>query len=148
MLWIEFAVAAFVAVASYVTARFLIKEHHADPFTLDEALKGAMLYGVFIGVLVGFMLLPVRVMMMDQGIEEAAASAGSVLPLGIALLLYFRSDFPAAAPVLGRYFAAYKVAMLRRASDRTDRRVGRILVRAGAGAREGEAAGANPTVAA
>jgi hypothetical protein len=118
LLWIELGVVAVIT-AVFVATTFAFKPEHLEHGS-GEVRLGAALQGLILGLLVGFVLLPLRFAFFtpDASLSEPPpAPRGdmaslSLLPF-IVLMLIVRRGLLARAPIIGRYIRAYRKAQLK-----------------------------------
>ena len=103
-------------------------EHHPT-----RVLIGAALQGFIIGMLVGFVILPVRIaffvpdpaMFPDAPPPQRGLASLSILP-SLLLLVVIRQGLAARAPLIGRYLRAYRRAAIKHQIDGARRALGRL----------------------
>jgi hypothetical protein len=118
LLWIELGVVALIT-ALFVATTFAFRPEHLEHGPGAVRL-GAALQGLILGLLIGFVLLPLRFAFFapDASLAEASpAPRGgmaslSLLPF-IVLMLIVRRGLLARAPIVGRYIRAYRKAALK-----------------------------------
>lgn len=119
MLWIEGVVALVFMIAFVVHALFAFKSEHVEHHP-ERVRIGAAIQGLTIGLLVGFVIVPLRMGYMDvrglnPGISPALSSL-SFLPAFL-LLVVIRRGALLKMPVLSTYLRAYRRATLLKARD-------------------------------
>lgn len=109
--WIEAAVAATVMVLFVLASMMMIRARHRDA-ALWHVLLGAAIYGAIFGIVIGFVITPLRAVLMNGDLEPqyAAISGLGVLAITIAL----RRGLIGRLPFLGPQVKAYRRALLRR----------------------------------
>jgi uncharacterized protein involved in response to NO len=109
--YVEAAVAAVVAVIFVLSSLLSIKEHHRDVEAWHVHV-GAAIYGALFGIVIGFVIVPLRVWLTDASLppQYAAVSGFSVLFIMIAL----RRGLIGRLPFLGPQVKAYRRALLRK----------------------------------
>lgn len=109
--FVEATVAAIVAVAFVLNSLLTIKAEHRDVAAWHVHV-GAAIYGAIFGVVVGFVIVPLRIYLTDASLppEYAAVSGFSVLFIMIAL----RRGLIGRLPFLGPQVKAYRRALLRK----------------------------------
>lgn len=109
--WIEAAVAATVMVLFVLASMMMIRARHRDA-ALWHVLLGAAIYGAIFGIVIGFVITPLRAVLMNGDLEPqyAAISGLGVLAIMIAL----RRGLIGRLPFLGPQVKAYRRALLRR----------------------------------
>lgn len=117
MLWIEGIVALVIAFAFVLHSFFAFKREHVEHHPLRVRI-GAAIQGLTIGLLIGFVIVPLRMGYMEiRGIDmPAGASSISFLPAFI-LLVIIRRGALLKAPVVKTYLRAYRRATLLKARD-------------------------------
>ncbi|MFZ4604506.1 MAG: hypothetical protein ACOYM8_18880 [Caulobacterales bacterium] len=120
LIWIELSVVAVITAAVLASSFILLKPEHVDHDPTRVRI-GAALQGLILGLLVGFVILPLRFAFFvpDPHIVADAPkppSGGlaslSILPF-FALLIVVRRGLLARAPVIGVYLRAYRKAALK-----------------------------------
>lgn len=108
---VEAAVAAVVAIVFVLSSLLSIKAEHRDVEAWHVHV-GAAIYGAIFGVVIGFVIVPLRVWLTDASLppKYAAISGFSVLFIMIAL----RRGLIGRLPFLGPQVKAYRRALLRK----------------------------------
>lgn len=115
MVFFEAALVILIMVGFYASTFFI------DPVHMDHdpvrARLGALIHGAFLGVLIGFVLLPLRLTFfsgqtLDPNDARTQFAALALIPIFV-LLVVIRRGLLARAPFLGRYVRAYRKATLR-----------------------------------
>jgi len=119
MLWIEGLVALGFMLAFLVHAFLAFKPEHVEHHPTRVRI-GAAIQGLTIGLLIGFVVVPLRMGYMDvrgfdPGISPAMSSL-SFLP-ALLLLILIRRGGLLKAPVLSKYLRAYRRASLLKMRD-------------------------------
>ena len=131
--WIEASVAGAIMLVFVLSAVLLFKDEHVEHHPLRVYI-GAALQGLIIGVLVGFVILPLRFAFFVPD-PDLFAEASRSPPRGIAslsllpvlvLLLVVRRGLLARAPLIGRYLRAYRRAALKHQIDGAGRALARL----------------------
>ncbi len=124
MLWIELGVVAIITTLFVASAFFWLRPEDVDHDPARVRI-GAAMQGLIVGLLVGFVILPLRLAFLIPGAEggtpahppSPSPSGGmaslSILPFLI-MLIIVRRGLLARAPVIGVYLRAYRKAMLKR----------------------------------
>jgi len=117
MLWIEGAVALAIALAFVTHAFFAFKPAHVEHHPARVRI-GAAIQGLTVGLLIGFVMVPLRMQYMDvlDPRSTPGLSTLSFLP-AIVLLIAVRRGVLLKAPVLSKYLRAYRRAGLLKARD-------------------------------
>jgi hypothetical protein len=130
MLWIEGAVAAAIALAFFVASFFMFKPEHVEHHPLRVRI-GALIQGATIGLIIGFVIVPLRMSLMSSAGFDGAASPGmsslSFVP-AIGLLIAVRRGVLLRAPLISRFMRAYRRAMLLRTRDHAIKQLGKLDV--------------------
>ena len=128
MLWIEGIVALVFMVAFVVHAFFAFKPEHVEHHP-TRVRVGAAIQGLTIGLLIGFVIVPLRMGYMDfRGFDPAispAMSSLSFLPAFL-LLVTIRRGALLKMPVLSTYLPAYRRASLLKARDDADKALAKL----------------------
>lgn len=132
MPWIEAAVTGGFALMFFVTAFFTFKPEHVEHHP-TRVYIGAVLQGLIIGSLVGFVILPVRLAffvpdpdLLPQAPPPPRGVASlSILP-ALLLLLVIRRGLLARAPLIGTFLRAYRRAALKHQIDGARRALSRL----------------------
>lgn len=119
MLWIEGLVALVFTLAFVAHAFFAFKPEHVEHHPARVRI-GAAIQGLTIGLLIGFLIVPLRMGYMDvRGFDPAispALSSLSFLPAFL-LVVIIRRGALLKAPILKTYLRAYRRASLLKARD-------------------------------
>lgn len=117
MLWIEGVVALVIMLAFLIHSFFAFKAEHVEHHP-GRVRIGAAIQGLAIGVLIGFVVVPLRMRVMDAtGVAEAPdMSALAFLP-ALLMLIIIRRGALLKAPVLSTYLRAYRRASLLKTRD-------------------------------
>jgi len=115
MLWIE-AIVAIVVTLGFVTYAFLAfkpeqVEHHPGRVRI-----GAGIQGLTIGLLLAFVIIPLRVQLMEAPESASPWTSLSFLPAFVLLILIRRGAL-LRAPILSPFLRAYRRATLLKARD-------------------------------
>ncbi|MBL8536541.1 MAG: hypothetical protein JNM59_03970 [Hyphomonadaceae bacterium] len=128
MLWIEGAV-AFVIMSAYVLyALFAFKPEHVEHHPARVRI-GAAIQGLTIGLLIGFVLVPLRMQLMEaRGVDMpggAGAQSLAWLPAFL-LMIAVRRGVLLKAPVLSTYLRAFRRAGLLKARDDANKALSKL----------------------
>lgn len=116
MIWIEGGVALMVAAAFVASSFFLFKPEHLAHGRLRVRI-GAGLQGLVIGLILGFVILPMRLAYGQSAASPPSSLASlSVLP-AVLLLILVRRGALLRAPIISPFLRAYRRALLLRARD-------------------------------
>lgn len=124
MLWIEGLAALLIATVIFVMSLFQLKREHLGPDPLAVRL-GAALQGVLFGSVVAFVMLPLRLQLMEGGMSTQARDYRPWL-IALALVWLLRSGIIARAPLIGHPFRAYRIASLKQAVSVAQARIHRL----------------------
>ncbi|MEZ6021874.1 MAG: hypothetical protein R3C16_00225 [Hyphomonadaceae bacterium] len=128
MLWIEGLVTIGFVLAFVVHAFLAFKPEHVEHHPARVRV-GAAIQGLTIGLLVGFVIVPLRMGLMDvRGLDPGLSpqvSSLSFLPAFI-LLIIIRRGALLKAPVLKTYLRAYRRASLLKARDDADKQLAKL----------------------
>jgi hypothetical protein len=126
---VEAIVAALVVVAFVVIAMVSLKERHFD-VDAWHVYVGAGIYGAIIGIIIGFVVVPLRAMLTDISLPPyiAAISGFAVL----ALMISLRQGLIGRLPFLGPQVKAYRRAMLRRSIETAQKQLDKLTPQAAA----------------
>ncbi|MGE0044256.1 MAG: hypothetical protein AB7T08_00705 [Hyphomonadaceae bacterium] len=126
MLWIEGLVALIVMLAFFVSSFFLFNAeqvaHHPG-----RVRAGAAIQGLIIGLILGFVIVPLRMTMMSSAMDGPPNpyASLSILPAFILLILVRRGAL-LRAPVIKTYLRAYRRAMLNRTRDEALKQIAKL----------------------
>lgn len=119
MLWIEGVVALVIALAFLLHAFFAFRPEHVEHHPTRVRI-GALIQGLSIGLLIGFVIVPLRMQVMDaRGFDPGVSPQLSSLSFAPALLMLIviRRGALLKAPVLKTYLRAYRRASLLKTRD-------------------------------
>jgi hypothetical protein len=128
MLWIEGSVALVIMIGFVIHSFFAFKPEHVEHHP-GRVRVGAAIQGLAIGLLVGFVVVPLRMQVMDaRGFDPGlppGLSSLSFLP-ALLLLIVIRRGALLRAPVLSTYMRAYRRASLLKARDDTNKALAKL----------------------
>jgi hypothetical protein len=128
MLWIEGLVALGFMLAFLIHSFFAFKPVHVEHHP-GRVRIGAAIQGLTLGLLIGFVVVPLRMGVMDMRGLDTAISPGmsslSFLP-ALLLLIVIRRGALLKAPVLSTYLRAYRRATLLKARDDADKALAKL----------------------
>jgi hypothetical protein len=131
MPWIEGGVALAFALVFLLSALVTFKPEHVEHHPLRVYI-GAVLQGLILGGLIGFVILPVRLafFMPDPGLlpqtpPQRGLASLSLLP-ALILIIVVRRGLLARAPFIGPYLRAYRRAALKHQIDGARRALTRL----------------------
>jgi len=130
--WLEPLVMASFTVLFVLYAFLFFKPEHVEHHP-TRVLIGAALQGFIIGMLVGFVILPLRIaffvpdptLFPDAPPPSRGLASLSALP-SLLLLLIIRQGLLARAPLIGRYLRAYRRAAIKHQIDGARRALTRL----------------------
>jgi hypothetical protein len=132
MLWIEGIVALVIMLGFVIHALFAFKAEHVEHHRVRVRI-GAAIQGLTIGLLIGFVIVPLRMQVMDAPAASSAWSSLSFLP-ALVLLITIRRGALLRAPLLSPYLRAYRRASLLKARDDATKQLAKLDVMEGRGA--------------
>lgn len=136
MLWIEGLVALVIALAFLLHAFFAFKPEHVEHHPARVRI-GALIQGLSIGLLIGFVVVPLRMQVMDARGFDPAMSPGlsslSFIP-ALLMLIVIRRGALLKVPVLKTYLRAYRRASLLKARDDANKALAKLDAIEGRGA--------------
>jgi hypothetical protein len=120
---IEVSVALAIAFGFLISALATLRERHRDAAAWHVWL-GALIYGTVFGCLIGFVVMPLRLVLTDGSLPpEQAGYAG----LGLfAAVIVLRRGVLSRLPVLGPQVKAYRRAALRRSIEQAEKRIEKL----------------------
>jgi hypothetical protein len=130
MLWIEGLIALAISVAFLIHSVFAFRPEHVEHHP-ERVRIGALIQGLTIGLLFGFLIIPLRMGYMDvRGFDPGISPALSSLSFVPAffLLIVVRRGALLKAPVLKVYLRAYRRASLLKARDDANKALARLDV--------------------
>jgi hypothetical protein len=126
MLWIEGIVALVIMLAFLVHSFFAFKPEHVEHHP-GRVRVGAAIQGLAMGLLIGFVIVPLRMRVMEAtGVAEAPDNTSlSFLP-AVLLLIIIRRGALLRAPVLSTFMRAYRRATLLKARDDANKALAKL----------------------
>lgn len=128
MLWIEGLVALGFMAAFVIHAFFAFKPEHVEHHPTWVRV-GAAIQGLSIGLLVGFVIVPLRMGLMDvRGLDPAISpelSSLSFVP-ALLMLIIIRRGALLKVPVIKTYLRAYRRASLLKMRDDAERQLAKL----------------------
>lgn len=128
MLWIEGVVAVVIMLGFLIHSFFAFKPEHVEHHPARVRI-GAAIQGLTIGLLIGFVIVPLRMQVMDVRGMETAVSPGmsslSFLP-AVLILIVIRRGALLKAPVLSTFLRAYRRATLLKARDDANKALAKL----------------------
>lgn len=132
MLWIE-AVAAIVVTLGFVIYSFLaFKPEHVQHHPARVRI-GAGIQGLTIGLLLAFVIIPLRMQVMDAPVTSSPWASLSFLPAFILLILIRRGAL-LRAPIVSPFLRAFRRASLLKARDDVVKQLAKLDLIEGRGA--------------
>lgn len=136
MLWIEGSVALVIALGFVIYAFFAFKREHVEHHPARVRI-GAGIQGLAIGLVIGFVFVPLRMQMMDtRGVETSVSpelASLSLLP-ALLLLITIRRGGLLRAPFIKTYLRAFRRASLLKARDDANKQLAKLDAIEGRGA--------------
>lgn len=128
MLWIEGVVALVIMLAFLIHSFFAFRPEHVEHHPVRVRI-GAAIQGLTIGLLIGFVVVPLRMGYMDvrglgPGLSPGMSSL-SFLP-ALLLLILIRRGGLLKMPVLSTYLRAYRRATLLKARDDANKSLAKL----------------------
>ncbi len=126
MLWIEGLVALVFALAFLLHSFFAFRAEHVEHHPARVRI-GALIQGLTLGLIVGFIIVPLRMGFMEfRGIDMPAGwSSLSFLP-ALLLMIAIRRGVLLKAPVIKTYLRAYRRATLLKARDDANKNLAKL----------------------
>ena len=121
--YVELAIALIVVAAFLIVTALSVREKHRDVEAWHVFL-GAAIYGGIVGAVIGFVIVPLRALLLDGELPpQTAAGAGFGF---LAVMITLRSGILFRAPFLGPQVRAYRRAMLRRTIERSEQQLQKL----------------------
>jgi hypothetical protein len=121
---IEAIIAAFVAAVVVIASLWNLRERHRD-VSAWHVHVGAAIYGVVIGVVVGFVIVPLRFVLASGRVDPQTAAWAS---FGfIAVMIALRRGLLGRLPFLGPQVRAYRRAALRRSIEGAQKQLEKLM---------------------
>lgn len=126
-LYIEGTVAFFIMIFFVIMSMATLRERHRDTAAWHVHL-GAAIYGAVFGLVIGFVIVPLRMVLMSGELppEMMSFSALGLLVVVIAL----RRGVIGQLPFLGPQVKAYRRASLRRAIEASQKQLDKLTAKA------------------
>jgi hypothetical protein len=128
MLWIEGLVALGFMLAFLIHSFFAFKPEHVEHHP-ERVRIGAAIQGLTLGLLIGFVIVPLRMGVMDMRGLDTAISPGmsslSFLP-ALLMLIIIRRGALLKVPVLSNYLRAYRRASLLKTRDDANKQLAKL----------------------
>lgn len=117
MLWIEGIVALVIMLAFLIHSFFAFKPVHVEHHP-GRVRAGAAIQGLAIGLLIGFVVVPLRMRVMEAtGVADTPDSSALAFLPALIMLIVIRRGALLRAPLLSTYMRAYRRASLLKARD-------------------------------
>ncbi len=121
--YVELAIALVVVAAFVIIAAASIRERHRDRANW-HVLLGAAIYGGLVGLVVGFVIVPLRALLLDGELPpQVAAGAGAGF---LAIMFTLRSGVLFRTPLLGPQVRAFRRASLRRSIEKAEDQLAKL----------------------
>ncbi|MEE2692424.1 MAG: hypothetical protein VX640_12870 [Pseudomonadota bacterium] len=112
--YVEGFIALFIMLMFLLTAMMTLRKRHRDTAAWHVNL-GAAIYGALFGTVVGFIIVPLRMVFVNGAVDpQTAAYSGFGF---LAIMIALRRGMLARLPFLGPQVKAYRRASLRRAIE-------------------------------
>lgn len=121
---IEGTIAVFIALFFVVSAAMSLKERHRDTAAWHVTL-GAFIYGLLFGAIVGFVIVPARIMLTTGGTLPPQIAGYATFGFLLAMIA-LRRGLLARLPFLGPQVKAYRRASLRRQIEAAQKQLDRL----------------------
>lgn len=116
MLWIEGFIALAIMLGFVLHAFIAFKLEHVEHHPARVRV-GAAIQGLVMGLMIGFVIVPLRAQLMGAGMTPGPAMASLAFLPAVVLLILIRRGALLKAPVLSTYLRAYRRAGLLKARD-------------------------------
>jgi len=123
LIWIELAVAALIVLVTTGFAFATLRERHRDTAAWHVWL-GAAIQGAIFGLIIGFMVLPLRFALMEG--EVPTQFAGPTGIIVILLVIAMRRGLLSRLPFLGPQVKAFRRASLRRTIENSQKQLDKL----------------------
>ncbi len=121
--WFEAAVVGFIVTVFVAVAAATLKPRHRDS-GLARVLVGAGIYGCVVGLVIAFVILPLRVTLIDGDVPPQVAAFGGV---GVFLTMFsLRRGLVGRLPFLGPQVKQFRRAQLRRTIEAAEKDLARL----------------------
>jgi len=124
LIWMELAVATLIVLATLGFAFATLRQRHRDTAAWHVWL-GAAIQGAIFGLIIGFMVLPLRFALMEG--EVPTQFAGPTGIIVILLVIALRRGLLARLPFLGPQVKAYRRASLRRTIENSQKQLDKLM---------------------
>jgi len=120
---IEAAVAGIVMTGFIVTSMAMIRERHRDMGAWHVHF-GAAIYGAVFGLVIGFVVVPLRFMLIEGDLPPQTAGYSGLAML--LLVIALRRGLIGRLPFLGPQVKAFRRASLRRQIENAQKQLGKL----------------------
>lgn len=125
MLWIEGIVALVIMLGFLIHSFFAFKPQHVEHHP-GRVRAGAAIQGLAIGLLIGFVVVPLRFRLMEAtGADVPNTSLLAFVP-ALLMLIVIRRGALLKAPLLSIYLRAYRRASLLKARDDAEKGLAKL----------------------
>lgn len=121
--FVELGVALIVMLAFTAFAAMTIKERHRDAAAW-HVVAGAAIYGALFGAVIGFVIVPLRALLIDGSRPPQDVLIGGLS--FIAIMIALRSGIIMRLPFLGPQVKAWRRAALRRAVENATKQIEKL----------------------
>ncbi len=126
MLWIEGSVALVIMLAFVIHSFFAFKAEHVEHHP-GRVRIGAAIQGLAIGLLIGFVIVPLRMRVMEAtGFADTPDTSLLAFLPALLMLIVIRRGALLKAPILKTYLRAYRRASLLKARDDADKQLAKL----------------------
>ncbi|PQA89483.1 hypothetical protein [Hyphococcus luteus] len=130
-LYIEAFVALFITGVFVVSAMLTLRDRHRDRSAWHVYL-GAAIYGALFGAIIGFIIVPLRMALMNGDMPTGMAGYSGLGAL--VLIIALRRGLIARLPFLGPQVKAYRRASLRRQIEAAQKQLDKLTPNTGSDA--------------
>lgn len=125
-LTLEVIVAVMVTLAVVISSLLTLKERHRDAAAWHVHV-GALIYGAVFGVVIGFIIVPLRMLLSSGNVDPRTAGWSSLV--FVAVMIALRRGLIGRLPFLGPQVKAYRRAALRRSIEMSQKQLARLAPR-------------------
>jgi hypothetical protein len=125
MLWIEGIVALVIMLGFLVHSFLAFKPEHVEHHP-GRVRAGAVIQGLAIGLLIGFVVVPLRFRVMEAAGADVPDTSLLAFAPALLMLIIIRRGALLKAPVLSIYLRAYRRASLLKARDDADKGLAKL----------------------
>lgn len=121
---VETVVAAVIAIGFVISSLVTIRERHRDRAAWHVHV-GAAIYGAVFGLIIGFVIVPLRLMLVEGSLPpQTAGYAGLAMLL---LVIALRRGLIGRLPFLGPQVKAFRRASLRRQIENAQKQLDKLM---------------------